>query len=237
MILFSLFVIVFLTQNFLTPAPRQNIESQDWSGYVIYSDINNPAPVIKNISASWLIPAITVSIRDTYSDVWIGIGGELDNSLIQTGTEQDSSGGQTSYLAWYELLPDYSVTITTMNVSPGDTIVATISLIDASTNNWQIQISDLTNGQSFIQSSTYLSSRLSAEWIVERPTVNDQLTTLADFGTATFKDMSVATDSAFGSASDFASSRVTMYDRQNNQLVDVSQLASDGTTFSISYLP
>jgi hypothetical protein len=236
MILFSFFVIIFLTQDYLTPAPRQNIESQDWSGYVVYSDSGNPAPVIKNISASWIIPAITVSDSDTYSDVWIGIGGELDNSLIQTGTEQDSNGGSAVYLVWYELLPDYSVTITTMNVSPGDAIIASISLLDSGTNNWQIQIADVTNGQSFSRSFTYLSSRLSAEWIVERPTVNEQLTTLANFGTATFKDMSVATDSASGTAADFASSRVTMYDRQDNQLVDVSQLASHGSTFTVSYL-
>lgn len=237
MLLFSSFVIVLLTRTFLRPPIRQNISSSDWSGYVVYSDPMNPSPEMRNVSASWIVPTVPVSRRNTYSDVWIGIGGQFDNSLIQTGTEQDSENGRPVYLAWYELLPDYSVTITAVNVSAGDTITASISLIDTGTNEWLIEIGDITNGQSFSQRFIYISSRLSAEWIVERPTVNEALTTLADFGSVTFTDMKVSTDSSSGTAADFPFSQVTMYDRQNNQLVTVSQLASHGTTFNVAYLP
>jgi len=145
MLLFSFFVIVLLTQTFLRPPIRQKIASSDWSGYVVFSDSMNPAPVIRNVSASWIVPTVTVSRRDTFSDVWIGIGGQFDNSLIQTGTEQNSENGKPVYLAWYELLPDYSITIITVNVSAGDTIIASISLLDAGTNNWLIEIADATN--------------------------------------------------------------------------------------------
>lgn len=237
MLLFSSFVIVLLTQTFLRPPIRQNISSSDWSGYVVYSDPMNPAPVIRNVSASWIVPTVPVSRRDTYSDVWIGIGGQFDNSLIQTGTEQDSENGRPVYLAWYELLPDYSVTIVAVNVSAGDKITASISLLDAGTNEWLIEIADATNGQSFSQNFIYISSRLSAEWVVERPTVNEALTTLADFGSVTFTNIKVSTDSVSGTVADFPFSQVTMYDRQNNQLVTVSQLASLGTTFNVVYLP
>jgi len=237
MLLGSSFVIVLLTQTFLKPPIRENISSSDWSGYVVFSDSMNPAPVIRNVSASWIIPTVTVSQRDTYSDVWIGIGGQFDSSLIQTGTEQDSENGSPVYLAWYELLPDYSVTINQTNVSPGDTITASISLLDVGTNEWLIEIADATNGQSFSQSFFYVSSRLSAEWVVERPTVNDALTTLADFGSVAFTNIRVSSDSVSGTAADFPFSQVTMYDRLNNQLVTVSQLASGGTTFNVAYLP
>lgn len=237
MLLFSSFVIVLLAQIFLRPPIRENISSSDWSGYVVFSDSMNPAPVIRDVSASWIVPAVTVSQRDTYSDVWIGIGGQFDNSLIQTGTEQDSENGRPVYLAWYELLSNYSVTITALSVSPRDTIKASISLLDAGTNEWLIEIADAKNGQSFNKSFFYPSSRLSAEWVVERPTVNNALTTLADFGSVTFSDIKVSSDSVSGTAADFPFSQITMYDRPNNQLVTVSQLASGGTTFNVAYLP
>jgi hypothetical protein len=237
MLLFSSFVIVLLAQIFLRPPIRENISSSDWSGYVVFSDSMNPAPVIRNVSASWVVPAVAVSPRNTYSDAWIGIGGQFDNSLIQTGTEQDSENGRSVYLAWYELLPNYSVTIDTLSVSPGDTIKASISLLDVGTNEWLIEIADATNGQSFSKSFLYVSSRLSAEWVVERPTINNVLAPLADFGSVTFTDIKVSSDSVSGTAADFPFSRVTMYDRLNNQLVTVSQLASGGTTFNVAYLP
>ena len=223
--------------NILETAVRQNISSSDWSGYVVYSDPMNPAPVIRNVSASWIVPTVPVSRSDTYSDVWIGIGGQFDDSLIQTGTEQDSENGRPVYLAWYELLPNYSVTIATVNVSAGDTITASISLLDAGTNEWLIEIADATNGQSFNQSFFYISSRLSAEWVVERPTINNALSTLANFRSVTFTDITASTDSVSGTAADFPFSQVTMYDRPNNPLVIVSQLASHGTTFNVAYLP
>ena len=63
------------------------------------------------------------------SATWIGIDGGPDSpgSIIQTGTAQVTSGGQTEYYAWYELYPDPSEPL--FAVSPGDQMSASINQI------------------------------------------------------------------------------------------------------------
>jgi hypothetical protein len=236
MLTVSLSLIVSFTHVFLRSPIGQNIASSDWSGYVVLSDSTNPQPIMKNISGSWVVPTVKASQKDAFSAVWIGIGGQLDDTLIQTGTEHDSVDGQAVYSAWYELLPYYSVTIDIINVSAGDEITASIALTDSAINEWLLQISDVTSGESFSKNFFYDSSRLSAEWIVERPIVNNTLSTLADFESVTFTDLKVSTDTDTGSIIDFSFSRVAMYDRQNRQLVTVSSLDSKGSSFTVDYI-
>jgi hypothetical protein len=235
MLLFSFITIGLVTETFLRPPVGTELTSSDWGGYSITSDRINPSPVFRSIRASWTAPAVTASSADTFSAVWIGIGGQLDDTLIQTGTEQDSISGQTSYSAWYELLPADSITIFTINVSAGDEISASIALVDSSSHQWLVQITDVTSGQSFNQTFFYVSSRLSAEWIIERPTVNNALGALANFGIVDFRNTEASTDSKTGTVTDFPFSHITMIDRRNNPLVDVS-LFSQQSGFTVTYL-
>ncbi len=216
----------------------KSVISLDWGGYAVVSDNINPQPVAVGINGSWTVPQVQVSTQtDTFSAAWIGIGGEVgsDQTLIQTGTEHDSIGGQVSYSAWYELLPNDSVTISTLNISPGDQITASIELVDDISNNWSIAIQDVTTGKGFQEYFIYGSSRLSAEWIVERPTIGSSLSALANFGTVTFTGAQAQIDTNNGRISAFPYLRVTMVDRQNIQLVQVSPISHDGTSFTVSY--
>lgn len=156
--------------------------------------------------------------------------------MIQTGTEQECVDGQVYYFAWYELLPDYMVTIHSINVWPGDKVAASINLVDSAANEWVIQISDVTRGQTFKQSFNYNCSRLSAEWIVERPTVNNKLSTLADFGNVTLTECRATIETNVGTISTFPYVQAVMYNRPNTQLVEVSPLSYDGSSFTVSYL-
>ena len=169
--------------------------------------------------------------------MWVGIGGEQDQTLIQAGTENAVSSGQAMYYAWYELLPNFAVVINTLTVSSGDVMVASISLVDSTTNQWNIHISDTTTGQDFSLNVTYNSGRSSGEWILERPTMNNQLTTLADFGSVTFTNCYLNTNSISGSISKFYYSRLEMTNNLNNPLTSVSNLAANGTIFTVSYIP
>jgi hypothetical protein len=236
MLVIALFLLSVFTTTFLRRQPAQNLASLDWGGYVAFSDFTNPQPVVVNVSGSWNIPYVSVSTQDTFSAAWIGIGGQVDDTLIQTGTEQDSVGGSAEYSAWYELLPDDAITITNMNVSPGDKITASINLINSATNEWSIEIIDVTNGEEFKQNFFYDSLRLSAEWIVERPTVNNTLSALANFGNITFTNSSVTIGTNRGNINDFPSAQITMQNRQNRQLVAVSSLTSNGASFTVNYL-
>ena len=90
------------------------LNDTNWSGYIAASDLQNPQPTVTGISASWTVPKIKASSqRDTFSAVWIGIGGFFDNTLIQVGTEQDDIGGLGNYTVWYEFLPEFSIIIDT----------------------------------------------------------------------------------------------------------------------------
>ncbi len=224
-----------------TNLPPPTVSSaRNWAGYVVVSDLSNPSASVVGVSASWIVPSVTDIGIDAFSAVWVGIGGQFDNSLIQTGTEQDVVGGLMTYSAWYELLPADSVTIDAISVSPGDQMEASISLTNSGKNQWTISLSDLTSGQKFQKTVTYKSSRLSAEWIVERPEVNNVLSPLADFGNLTFANCQAVFTQGKGAINDFPSSEVLMDAQvrrgQSVKLVDVSSLENQGTKFSVSYI-
>jgi hypothetical protein len=231
----SLALLELLLTTFLGSREVQSVISLDWAGYTVMSDAANPQPEVIGVNASWTVPRVGASSSDSFSAAWIGIGGQLDKTLIQTGTEHDFVNGQEAYSVWYELLPNNSITITTMNIYPGDVISASISLQSSFTNEWIIQIYDKTNGQGFSQNFVYNSSQLSAEWILERPTVNNQLTTLADFGSVTFTEAYATINGNAGTIGSFPYSYVAMNNRQNVQLTSVSSLSMNGSSFTVTY--
>jgi len=232
LLLLTLVVVFPLISN----SGNQHLMSSDWSGYAVASDLNYPQPSVTSVNGSWTVPTVNVSEGDSFSAAWIGIGGQFDGTLIQTGTEQDSARGQGTYSAWYELLSGSLVTIDSLSVLPGDNISASILLLDAINSIWSIKIQDVTNGQSFQQNVVYVSSMLSAEWIVERPTINNRATILADFGQLTFTGCTATISSTAGTVTSFPHIQIIMYNRQNTQLVSVSPLTSKGSSFTVNYL-
>jgi hypothetical protein len=232
LLLLTLVVVFPLLSN----SRNQHLISSDWSGYTVVSDSNHPRPKVTSINGSWTVPTVNVSLRDSFSAAWIGIGGQFDSTLIQIGTEQDSTRGQGTYWAWYELISFSAVTIDSLRVTPGDRITASISLLDPATSTWSIEIHDVTNEESFQKNVLYPSSMLSAEWVVERPTISGVLMTLADFGQVTFTGCTATVNSTVGTVSSFPHTQIIMYDRQNTQLVSVSPLASNGSSFTVNYL-
>jgi hypothetical protein len=221
---------------FFTGSPNRSLTSFDWAGYAVASDLVNPQPEVTRINASWTVPAVNGPEEGSFSASWIGVGGQFDETLIQAGTEQNYVNGHGLYSAWYELLPRNSVTIDSLSLSAGDNITASITLIDPTANTWSIEVNDQTKGQMFQRNFTYNSSRLSAEWIVERPTVGNRISTLADFGEMAFSGCTASLGGKVGTISSFPNIRVTMDNRQDTQLVAVSSLASGGTSFTLNYI-
>ena len=228
-------VVYQLRPRTFTPQPTQTVMGVDWSGYSVASSLKNPQPTVTAVSGTWTVPSLTVTPGFSYSASWIGIGGQFDQTLIQTGTEHDITNGQENYSAWYEILPASPVYLT-MSVSPGDTITASIKLQDATTNTWSISIRDTTNGQSYQTNVQYDSSMQSAEWIVERPTVGNRIGLLSDFGSVTFTNCNAIIGSKTGSILEFPSSDFIMNNRQNNPLVAVSAPSTNGTSFTVTFV-
>ena len=231
----SLTILSSVVTPFLKTLQTENLISLEWGGYGVSSNVLFPQAVVSSVSGTWNIPTVTVSGLNTFSAAWIGIGGQTDLTLIQVGTEHDSIAGQAVYNLWYEMLPANSITIPNINVSPGDEINASITLVNSNTNTWQIAILDTTTGQGFNQNFEYNSTRLTAEWIIERPTVNNQISTLANFGSVTFNNANAKLDGTTGSISAFPNYEILMENRQNAQLVTVSGLSRDGSNFTVSY--
>ena len=231
----SLYLLDLLHTTFVNNPQGHGMLSKAWAGYVVASDLERPHEQIIAVNASWTVPRIGVFSSDAFSSAWIGIGGQFDKTLIQAGTEHDSVNGQEYYSAWYELLPDEAVRITDMRISAGDLIIASINLVDSDTDQWAIRIYDVTNGEGFYQTLVYNSSRLSAEWIVERPTVNDEISLLANFGTLTFRDSYVKIGDDVGNIGSFPYSQVIMTNDLSLQLASVSPLSADGSSFNVTY--
>lgn len=92
--------------------------ADNWAGYEVATNFLYPQSAVQGVSASWAVPSVKNLGTDAFSSVWIGIGGQFDNSLIQVGTEQDITNGSARYFAWYEMLPNTAVDIKTIQVSP-----------------------------------------------------------------------------------------------------------------------
>ncbi len=196
-------------------------ETYNWSGYV------DTGPTFSAVSAQWTVPSVQPSQSAQYSSTWIGIDGYVngDTSLIQTGTSQATSNGETSYYDWYEILPSYAVEIST--VSPGDHMVASVQKLSSGT--WTIAITDVTTGSVFSEPFSYNGAASSAEWIEEAPLINNAQSTLADFGSASFSSIA---DTNSGS-SPVTQTPVEMINTGGSVIASPGSIA--GNAFTITY--
>ena len=163
--------------------------ASNWSGYA-------ETGTFTSVSGGWTVPTATAgavsgsrfrffrhSTNAWYSAAWLGIDGFNDSSLIQTGTEHDYYNGSAHYSAWWEILPA-AETVIPKPVTAGDVMTATITETATVVNGkhiWTITLADTTQKWSFTTSQAYSGAGSSAEWIVEAPSVNGQIATLADY--------------------------------------------------------
>jgi hypothetical protein len=198
----------------------ETAQSDNWSGYIATGS------QFTAVSAQWTVPTAQPSQPSESSATWVGIDGVSDNSVIQTGTSQDTSGGKTTYFAWYELYPALSIPVA--YVSPGDQMKA--SVVEDAPGTWTITIDDMTSGQVVSGSVAYNGPHTSAEWIEEAPSsATGQQLTLANFGTAQFTNLA-ATASSPTSAALFP---VDMVDAHNNVIASPSAISN--SSFSVTY--
>jgi hypothetical protein len=152
-------------------------QSSNWFGYN-QGALEQGGTLFNSISGDWTVPTVSqhTAGQDEDSSDWIGIGGGCvdascevgDETLIQTGTEQDVSGGQASYSAWWEIIPAPSISIS-MTVDPGDRMHASIAELVPDSDVWTITLQDLTQNETFTQTIPYPSTHDTAEWIEETP--------------------------------------------------------------------
>jgi peptidase A4-like protein len=153
-------------------------QSSNWFGYN-QGTLEKGTTLFNSITGDWTVPSATqhTAGQAENSSDWIGIGGgcidagctATDNTLIQTGTEQDvSATGAASYGAWWEIIPGPSINISNP-VSAGDHMHADVTEAVPNSNVWKITLKDVTKNWTFTQTIPYSSTHGSAEWIEETP--------------------------------------------------------------------
>lgn len=188
-------------------APSATFFSGNWSGYQASSDPGyqgGGGASFLGVTASWTLPAIFAPFATTslYSTIWpgIGTGNSSSDSLIQDGSEQDvlcsGSNCTQNYDFWTEVVPQdpFENVITSMTASPGDQVEA-IAEVDPTSALAFFDVVDFTTGQGFstLESVPGEVGASTAEWIVERPTINGTtLPNLADFSTVDLQSDQVA---------------------------------------------
>ncbi len=245
-------------------ASAQNIsaqqqDSQNWSGYVVKSSAGKS---FSSVSGSWVQPSVSSNSGDGYAAFWVGLGGASGQSqaLEQVGTAAQTVNGQTSYYAWYELVPSSQVTLN-LTIHPGDDMYGHVAV---SGSNVTITLSDQTTGQSVtrtLQMSNPDTS--SAEWIAEAPAAqlsdgSMQILPLADFGSVTFSQASATAGGQSGSISDpaWTVQQVNLSSAGTQQFLEggpyfsqagvgaaspstagaaAGSVSSDGSSFTVSY--
>jgi Peptidase A4 family len=181
----------------------EQAQSTNWSGYVDSS----AGESFSTVSGSWVQPSVSSSSAgEGYAAFWVGLGGASNQSesLEQVGTAADVVDGQTTYYAWYELVPAAEVKLP-LTIHAGDHMSGKVTVNGTTVT---ISLTDQTTGQATtktLQMSNPDSS--SAEWIAEAPSGafqdgSMQTLPLADFGTVTFTSTSATAGGHTGSISD-----------------------------------
>lgn len=202
--------------------------SSNWAGYI------ENGGTFTNVSASWNIPLASpaAGTAEASDATWVGIGGTATRDLIQAGTQAILINGQTSYQAWYEILPASSTPMP-ITVNPGDFVTA--SIFESSPNLWTIRFSDSTNGQNYSAVVPYASSHSSAEWIEEMPSwTGGPVIPLDNFGTVQFQNAFSTKNGISGNLTVNGAQAMTMLNSLSQVLAAPSAIGNDQTSFSVT---
>lgn len=217
-------------------------DSTNWSGYAVEGTAFTKA------LGSWTVPTVNCTkTPNTYSSFWVGIDGWTSSTVEQTGTDSDCDGKTPSYYAWYEFYPAASVLISSVPVSPGNHISASVTWNSGS--SFTVTLTNETTGKSYSKKGTVSgAARTSAEWIAEAPccTRSGGILPLSDFGTVDFgedytgvSDTNDAADSSItGGIGAFGSNvfeSIMVNGKTGADEAVPSALSSDGTSFTVTW--
>jgi Peptidase A4 family len=191
-------------------------EYYNWSGFAL----SHKSPAFTSVTGRWTVPTVKQAANTCtggwdYSSEWVGIDGFNNSLLFQSGSaanaycDTGATGLETTtgYFPWIEWLPaaEYILEYSNGALLPfeaGDYVIVTVTATGWSggeskngkvvfsnvTKSWQISLSTSASALH----GTYVIGN-SAEWIVERTTVNGEYATLPNYVADPWWD-TIATD-------------------------------------------
>lgn len=175
---------------------QTGVNSLNWSGWATVNSSNPFATNDAYIQAEFAVPVAQeafFSCNDTwdYSAYWVGFDGFNNSDVLQAGIEADAAClwypyGFSEYFdsAWFEWYPYAETRIDYPIINPGDLMGVTVWYTTSSPHGIAY-IVDYTDQQATVigfnppSGTTYVGN--SAEWVVERPTVNGALADLTNY--------------------------------------------------------
>jgi Peptidase A4 family len=216
-----------LAQHLVSPFGAHGVThatSSNWSGFAVHSS------TYKSVSASWTEPTGKCSGTSghDYASFWVGLDGYNTNSVEQTGSDTDCSGGSAKYYGWYEMYPAGSVNIN-KPMKAGDKMSA--SVVFSGTSSFTLTLKDATAGWTATEHKSSSSvKRGSAEVIIEAPSSETGELPLADFGTVHF----TASKVNGADIGNLKPTKITMVD--GGKHLDKISALSGGANFSGTWL-
>jgi Peptidase A4 family len=172
---------LFLPRPAGSGAPAES--SPNWSGYVAIGT------TFTSVAADWVQPAGECgsgSSADNYAAFWVGLDGDNNSTVEQTGSEVDCVGGIADYYDWYEMYPDAAVNFNE-TIRAGDQLSGSVTY--ERSKQFQLTLADSTQDWSQTATKTMASAtRSSAEIISETLccTAGGAPLPLTDFGSVSF---------------------------------------------------
>jgi Peptidase A4 family len=198
-------------------------QSINWAGF---DATHGP---YKSVSGSWVQPGATCGSQTTYAAFWVGLDGGKngDNTVEQTGTIEQCSGGRAAFGAWYEMYPA-GLVVYNEHVSPGDHFSASVT---SSGSSFTMTITDSTEGWSKTTTkSSSSATKGTAEAMAEAPASGSEILPLTDFGSVSFKSVKVD-GSVIGSTSPLKLNMVT----ESGALKAKTSSLTDGENFKVTW--
>jgi hypothetical protein len=207
-----------------------------WSGGVVYAPRGES---FRWIVGEWTVPNVNAPTenQEYYSSIWIGLDGDPVSEspdVCQVGVNCDVSRSGASisgtFYPWWEWYQDGADTgemaITNVAVGPGDTVGAVIFTTGAGATEATGFFANLTRGEAatpFVMEAMSGVSLVgnSAEWIVERPNVDGQVSMLADYVELFFSGCDAVSYTPNGSSSQAVGGGTGNYIDMNNYALDI----------------
>jgi hypothetical protein len=203
--------------------------STHWSGYAVSGTNAN------QVIGTWTVPSVSCAAgENSWSSPWVGIDGDVSNTVEQVGTDSDCRKGTPLYYAWYEMYPKSAV-ILPLTVSPGDSVTGEVSY-DASSGTFTLTFTDTTTPAQPPFQTTQQSKKAqltSVEWILEGPANQS----LSNFGTVTFTGASATISGQTEDAGSFPNAEaITMVTKKGINRAEPDALPlTDSSSFSVTW--